>query len=224
MPLQKAAAILGVSVFASAAEVRTAFREKARKMHPDSVPPDHPDKQREILRRTELIKQVNEAKEAFEKHFERGAPPTEVESESESMDNLRGPARQRVKPVVARPYRPGEIDWAARVPRWSETLNAAVIGIRADGQVDLLVNNTYITTLSSILGVVEHLKWIIIHQVGATPTAWERYFVYLALESSGEITTVGLRTLWERVMYQEGARPHAPDLTSTKRMKPDDFE
>jgi hypothetical protein len=34
---------------------------------------------------------------------------------------------------------------------------------------------------------------------------------------------MGLRNLWERVMLEEGAEAHAPDLQRTRRMKPDDF-
>ena len=221
MPLSQAARLLGVSVDASEDEVRKAFRALSRANHPD-----YGRTPAEVEQRTAKVVQINLANDAFEKHFEqKKLPPPLPEGAVDIMGALRGrPAsRQRVQPVVARPYRPGQVDWAARVPRWAETLNSAVIGIRSDGQVDLLVNNTYITTLSSILGVVEHLKHIIGAQPGAGPTAWERYIVYLALQSSGQITTVGLRRLWERVMFAEGESTHAPDLSETERMKPDDF-
>lgn len=85
------------------------------------------------------------------------------------------------------------------------------------------MNNTYITTLSSLLGVVEHLKEIIGSQPGAGETSWEGYIVYLARQSTGEITAVGLRGLWERVMFEEGGTLHAADLRKAARSTPDDF-
>ena len=89
--------------------------------------------------------------------------------------------------------------------------------------MDLLVNNTYITTLSSLLGVIVHLTEIIGSQPGAGETSWEGYIVYLARQSTGEVTPVGLRNFWERVMFEESGVLHAADLRKAGRSTPDDF-
>jgi hypothetical protein len=208
-----AAQVLGVSVDATKEEVQRAFRKKSKTAHPD------------LGGSTEEQQLVNSANEWFQRRFDAEAAAAAAEEEDDIGSALRRRAapRERVRPVMARPYRPGEVDWANAIPRWREVVNAAVIGLRSDGQADLLVNNTYITTLNSLLGLVEHLKIRISAQAGVSPTAWERYIVYIAHQSTGELTTVGLRNLWERVMLEEGASTHAPDLTRTRRMKPDDF-
>ena len=209
----QAAQVLGVSVDATKEEVQRAYRKKSKMAHPD------------LGGSTEEQQLVNSANGWFQRRFDAEAAAATAEEEDDIGDALRRRAapRERVRPVVARPYRPGEVDWAKDIPRWREVANAAVIGLRSDGQADLLVNNTYITTLNSLLGLVEHLKMLITSQAGASQTAWERYIVYIARQSTGELTTVGLRNLWERVMLEEGASTHAPDLTRTRRMKPDDF-
>jgi hypothetical protein len=215
MNLQRAASVLGVGIAASAEQVKRAFRLRAQETHPDVTKDD-----------SAAFLLVVEAKEVFDKHFELAAAADAKQEEDDDIAaelRKRAASQERVRPVVARPYRPGEVDWARAVPRWPEVKNSAVFGIRSDGQVDLLVNNTYITTLNSLLGLVEHLKRLITAQPDATPTVWERYIVYIAQQSSGELTTMGLRNLWERVMLEEGAEAHAPDLQRTRRMKPDDF-
>lgn len=211
MSLPQAAAVLKVSPLASREDVKAAFRRRARETHPDVTKGDDTE-----------FKRVAEANEVFEKHFERQARGSGPEEGSLLGRKLRA-SREHVQRRVDRPYYGGEVNWPSLSPRWEETKNSAVIGLRSDGQVDLLVNNTYITTLSSLLGVVEHLKEIINAQPGAGPTSWEGYIVYLARQSTGEITPVGLLRLWERVMFEEGGTLHAPDLRKATRSTPDDF-
>lgn len=245
MSLRQAANVLRVSTTASNEEVREAYRRGARETHPDYtvqvLPETDPGFAAEKARREKLFLKVQQAKETFEEHFalqrggssllgqkmraqqEKRAREARAAAGGSPSDNRPRASREHAQRQVDRPYYGGEVNWPSLSPRWEETKNSAVIGLRSDGQVDLLVNNTYITTLSSLLGVVEHLKEIINAQPGAGPTSWEGYIVYLARQSTGEITPVGLLRLWERVMFEEGGTLHAPDLRKATRSTPDDF-
>lgn len=223
MTLAEAATRLGVRVSATPEEVKAAFRKRAFEVHPDRARSDSPDYAAEVERLTGLSQQLNLAREVFDKHFAKiGRGGAGEESGSLLGRKLRA-SREHVRRQVDKPYYGGEVVWPDFIPKWEQTKNSAVIGLRSDGQVDLLVNNTYITTLSSFLGVVEHLKEIIGSQPGADSTSWEGYIVYLARQSTGEVIPVGLRNFWERVMFEESGVLHAADLRKAGRSTPDDF-
>lgn len=208
--LTDAARILGVPTSATKEEVQRAYRQRARESHPD------------VGGSEEAIKLVNSAKEFFDKHFAQ--PSRGAEDLGSFFRRRQKVAHERATARVDRPYYGGEVNWPSVIPNWPETVRSPVVGIRTDGAVDLLVNNTYITTLSSLLGVVDHLKNLIMVQPGTRPGDWEGYITYIARQGDGSLTTMTLRDLWTQVMVGGvETRVHAPDLKSAKRMDPDDF-
>jgi len=211
--IEQAARILGVSVEVTPEQAKRAFREKSFEAHPDRGGS------------TEAQQLVNSAYELFLRRFDEAARA--AESAEEDLGSLfqkkRKATLERVRPTVSRPYYSGEVVWPNFIPKWEDTAGSAVVGLRADGQVDLLVNNTYITTLPSLLGILIHLKDIIGSQVGEKAGSWERYIVYIARQSTGSLTAVGLKNFWEQVMFEEGGVAHAPDVRRAPRSKPDDF-
>ena len=93
MELRDAAVVLGVSVDATADQVRSAFRARARLLHPDRLADASPADRGAAQA---AMAQLNEANEAFASHFQRGdtsrsapkAEPQGSQSEHELLDRF----------------------------------------------------------------------------------------------------------------------------------------
>ena len=97
MTLAEAAKALGVSVNATQAEVKKAFRALAIKCHPDKVPPEEKE------RAQELFMKINEAFKVFQKHFESQNTNTGQSQGGNSGAQSPNPGAQRPNPGNQRP-------------------------------------------------------------------------------------------------------------------------
>ena len=205
---EEAFRVLGLPQTATEGEIKSAFRQAAKEYHPD----------------------VNPGDAEAEENFKRAGSAREV------LLNKTLPlpgAEQTPRPQPKRPqhvpretkelHQPERAVWLTLIPDLPIGTAVALLGIRADGLIDVFTKDTYKASMPSLALGVHLIYKFVESQLSEAEKVASKHFVIIARERDKTFKYISLPKLAAMVGYTPSSlAPHAPFGNET--MDPDDFE
>lgn len=205
---EEAFRVLGLSPDATEEEIKRAFRQAAKKYHPDVNPGD--------ARAEENFKLAGSAYEILSTK----PPPAPI------------PAQQTRRKAASHPSAPHEaedvqqprnVNWTRLIPDLPLGQAIGFLGIRADGMVDVYTKYIYKTSTPSLERGVHVLYEFIKGQPVEAEKVASKHFVIVGREREKNFKFITFPKLAAMVGYMPSSRaPHSP--YGEGPMDPDDFE